>query len=257
MSAQNHPLLRASDPAPVCGFRESGRSDVLLLGDHAGNAMPAILGDMGLSSGDRTRHIAWDVGIRDLGIEVANALDATFLWQPYSRLVIDCNRDPWSAAAIPEVSDGTQIPGNASLDEPARDLRRESIHAPYHRRIAAELEARRARGVRSLIVSLHSFTPVMAMQRRRWHIGILHDEGDTSLSLAMLSRLRAETSLVIGDNEPYRMDGTDHTIPRHAYPTDLPYVEVEFRQDLLGDEQGVRQWAGRFVGWLRDAMATL
>jgi predicted N-formylglutamate amidohydrolase len=257
MSAQHHSLLSASDPPPVRGFREEGRSDVLLLGDHAGNALPETLGNMGLSSEDLARHIAWDVGICELGIRVANALDATFLWQPYSRLVIDCNRDPWSDAAIPEVSDGTPIPANASLDEAARDLRRDAIHAPYHRRIAAELEARRARGLRSFLVALHSFTPVMAKRRRRWHVGVLYDEGDTSLSLSLLSRLRAEPSLVVGDNEPYRMDGTDHTIPRHAYPADSPYVEIEFRQDLLGDPDGVRRWADCFVGWLRDAMAAL
>ena len=48
----------------------------------------------------------------------------------------------------------------------------------------------------------------------------------------MLGELQ-RIGLTIGDNEPYRMDATDYTVPRHAYPRELPYVEVEVRQDWL------------------------
>jgi predicted N-formylglutamate amidohydrolase len=226
---------------------------VLLLGDHAGNAIPVSLGDLGISGDDRRRHIAWDLGIHGLGHALAVALDATFVWQPFSRLVIDCNRDPRSDAAIPEVSDHTRIPGNSGLDEAARDQRREGIHAPYQRRIAQEIAARVYRGVQPVVVSLHSFTPSIMGASRPWHIGILHDLGNTHLSLAMLRRLERESALVVGDNEPYRMDGIDHTVPRHAYPAYLPYLEIEFRQDLLADAEGIRVWADRFATWLRDA----
>jgi predicted N-formylglutamate amidohydrolase len=253
MRASSRHLLQPSDAPPVRAAREGARSDVLLLGDHAGNAIPASLGDLGISSDDRRRHVAWDLGIHALGHELAIALDATFLWQPFSRLVIDCNRDPRSRAAIVEVSDHTPIPGNRDLDEAARDLRREAIHAPYQRRIAEEIAARCARGTAPTLVSLHSFTPRMDGQSRPWHVGILHDRGNTALSHAMLRRLAREPGVVSGDNEPYRMDGIDHTIPLHAYPGALAYLEIEFRQDLLADDEGVRLWAGRFAGWLRDA----
>ncbi len=246
-------LFDKADPPPVRTVREGGRSDVLLLGDHAGNAIPGSLSDMGLSGGDRIRHIAWDIGVCALGHELATALDATFIWQPYSRLVIDCNRDPRSVAAIPAVSDATFVPGNAGLNEAGRDQRRDAIHGPYHERIAGEVAARQARGAPPVLVSLHSFTPVMAGQRRPWQVGILHDAGDTSLSHAMLARLKGEAALVVGDNEPYRMDGTDYTIPRHAYANAVPYLEVEFRQDLLSDDEAIRVWAARFVRWLEDA----
>jgi predicted N-formylglutamate amidohydrolase len=252
-ASSRHLLLQPSDPPPVVATHEGARSDVLLLGDHAGNAIPASLGDLGLSSDDRRRHIAWDLGINELGHALAVALDATFIWQPFSRLVIDCNRDPHAEAATPDVSDHTCIPGNTCLDEAARDQRREAIHAPYQRRIAQEIAARLARGVPPVVVSLHSFTPSLRGSPRPWHVGILHDRGNTSLSFAMLRRLERESALVVGDNEPYRMDGVDHTVPRHAYPGDLPYLEIEFRQDFLADTDGVHVWAERFAGWLRDA----
>jgi predicted N-formylglutamate amidohydrolase len=156
-----------------------------------------------------------------------------------------------------EESDETPIPGNKSLAPAAREDRRTAIHEPYHRRIASEIARRRAGGVCPILIALHSFTPVLGTERRPWQIGILYDGGDTMLSRAMLKRLRQEESLAVGDNEPYRMDGADHTIPRHAYPNRTPYLEVEFRQDLLSGADEVRRWSTRFAGWLTDAIATL
>lgn len=254
---QSHSLLDECDPPPVLVFHEAGAARVLLIGDHAGNAIPASLGDLGLSTPDRGRHIALDLGVEALGRELATTLDCTFIYQPFSRLVIDCNRDPKSPTSILETSDGTPIPGNSRLDPATREERRVAIHEPYHQRIALEIGRLRAPGACPVLIALHSFTPVFGAQRRPWQIGILHDRGETSLSLAMLKRLRQEGSLAVGDNEPYRMDVTDYTIPRHAHPNAAPYLEVEFRQDLLAAGDGVRQWAIRFAGWVRDAIATV
>jgi predicted N-formylglutamate amidohydrolase len=255
--SQSPPLLDERDPPPVQVVHPSGRANVLLIGDHAGNAIPSSLGDLGLLTAERSRHIAWDIGVRALGEHLSAALDATFIHQPFSRLVIDCNRDPGVAASIVEVSDETVVPGNADLAGPAREERRTSIHAPYHARIASEIERRRVRGAPPALVALHSFTPVMGGRARPWQVGILHDRGDLRLSRAMLNRLRQEEGLVVGDNEPYKMDGTDYTIPRHAYANDAHYLEVEFRQDLLLYPEDARQWAARFAGWLSDALAAI
>lgn len=171
--------------------------------------------------------------------------------------MIDCNRDPGSAGSIVEVSDGTRVPGNLGLDAQAREQRRLAIHEPYHARIASELAQRRERGARLVVVALHSFTPSLGDQPRPWQLGVLHDKGETTLSRTFLARLRREADLTVGDNEPYKMDGTDYTIPRHAYSKDVAYLEIEFRQDLLSNPEGVRHWARRFAGWLNDATALL
>jgi predicted N-formylglutamate amidohydrolase len=257
MSPTPRPLLGPSDPPPSVVIREGGRADVLLVGDHAGNAIPASLEGLGVSPDDLGRHIAWDLGVRALGEALAAELDATFICQSFSRLVIDCNRDPRSIDSIVESSDGTLVPGNVGLSPDAREERRIAIHEPYHRAIAGEVERRRARGACAVLVALHSFTPSLGGAKRPWQIGLLHDEGDTTMTRALLRRLRQEPALCVGDNEPYRMNGTDYTIPRHAYPGEARYLEVEFRQDLLRDEEQARLWATRFAGWLRDAMALL
>lgn len=156
------PLLAANEAPPFARHQAQGRSPFLLIGDHAGRAIPGGLADLGLGGDDLLRHIAWDIGVHGLGSMLAERLDAVFIRQNYSRLVIDCNRDPSSAEAIPLVSDETPIPGNCGLSEGDRQARVAQIHVPYQAAIAAEIAARAAAGMPTVLVSLHSFTPVMA-----------------------------------------------------------------------------------------------
>jgi predicted N-formylglutamate amidohydrolase len=179
-------------------------------------------------------HIAWDIGALDLGRRLAGSLGACLIHQPYSRLVIDCNRDPNHGQSIVPISDGWEIPGNAQLTRAEAAARRGEIFDPYHARIGAELDARRARGLHTLLVLVHSFTPRMGGADRPWHVAVLH-MGDSPASSAMLDLLRGESGLVVGDNEPYAMDGTDYTAPFHAHRRGLDAVELEVRQDLLQD----------------------
>lgn len=235
-------LLGPDDPAPVILFNTDRPAPFLLIGDHAGRAIPASLGTLGLSWRDRARHIACDIGSAGLGEALAWRLDAAFIHQAYSRLVVDCNRHPGSPDAMPEQSDGIAVPGNSGLDADRKAARVNAVHAPYHRAIAAEIDRRMRLGQPPILVSLHSFTPAMAGRARPWHAGILYGGGNPHFARKVLEQLRREVHLVIGDNEPYRMDETDYTIPRHAFGAGLAYVELEVRQDLLADEAGQRHW---------------
>lgn len=224
----------------------------LLIGDHAGRRVPRRLAgpderDWGVSDADMDRHIAWDIGIRALGEALAEQLDVPFVHQRYSRLVVDCNRDPARADAMPTVSDGTLIPANADLSDVDRAARVAAIHEPYQRAIAANL------GPETILVALHSFTPrLLNGEPRPWQAGVLYDQGDTRFSLACLAALQDEHGLTVGDNEPYAMNEIDHTIPRHAYPS-RPYVEFEIRQDLIAHPAGVAEWSERLARVLERA----
>ena len=250
-------LLGADDPAPVGLFNAAGSSPFLLIGDHAGSAVPTALGDLGLAPADRGRHIAIDIGVHGLGHALANLLDAPFLHQYYSRLVIDCNRDPAMLEAIPAMSDGSRIVGNEGLDAAARAARVDAIHAPYQAAIAATIAARQAAGRDTILLSLHSFTPVMAGIARPWEVGVLHWLGRTDFAQAMLDALRTDAALTVGDNQPYQMDATDHTVPRHAFPHQLLYAEIEVRQDLIGDAAGQQRWALRLAQAAQSAAARI
>lgn len=229
-------------------------SPFLLLGDHAGREIPRSLANLGLPAPELDRHIAWDMGVAELGARLSRALDATFLRQRVSRLVIDCNRDPARPDAIPEVSDGAAIPGNRALTPAARQARVAEIARPYHAAIAAALDARQARGLPTTLISLHSFTPRMNGFDRPWRFGVLH-AGDSPYSVAVLNRLRGELGAgLVGDNEPYRMDEVDFTIPLHAGGRGLDYLELEVRQDLLADATGQAEIAERVARLLPAAL---
>jgi predicted N-formylglutamate amidohydrolase len=246
-------LLGKDDPPAVAVTNPQGRSPFLLVGDHAGNAIPKVLGTLGISDEDRARHIGWDIGTAALGDRLSVALDAVFVRQTYSRLVIDCNRDPDAADAIPEISDGTAIPCNQGLDDAERTARVREIHEAYQQAIAAEIARRSAAGMTTVLVSLHSFTPVFGGTARPWSIGILHNGANDGLALDLLQWLQKQDDLVVGDNQPYKMDGTDHTVPRHALPS-LPYVEIEVSQRELSDARGVAAWASRLESGLRAVL---
>lgn len=254
MPAFSQPLLAAGDPAPVQTTSGEASSPFLLVCDHAGRRVPAALGDMGVAAPDWDRHIAWDIGAAGVCAALAPALGAACIAQTYSRLVIDCNRSPGHPTSIPPASDGTLIPANAGLEAEAAALRVAEIFTPYHAAIAAELDRRAAAGTASVLVAMHSFTPVLAGVARPWQAGVLHNR-DPALSRA-LARLLAAEGFLVGDNEPYQLsDDSDYTVPVHAERRGLAYVELEIRQDLIASADGQLAWAARLATLLPLAMA--
>jgi predicted N-formylglutamate amidohydrolase len=250
-------LIAVDEPAPVRILRPEGGADFLLTADHAGRLLPRALGTLGLSEDERQRHIAWDIGIAGVTEALAGLLDATAVLQTYSRLAIDCNRAPGHPTSIPPVSELTAIPGNASLSEAQRAARQRAIFDPYHRAIATTIDARQVAGRRTVLVAMHSFTPVFKGVARAVEVGVLYHHA-TPLSRIMLDLLRAGGDLVVGDNKPYAItDDSDYTIPVHGEGRGLPHVEIEIRQDLIGDGTGQAAWAGRMARLLTAADARL
>ncbi len=183
---------------------------MLVLCDHAGRATPAGLDRLGLADEAFERHIAYDIGAAELARDLADRLGAPLIEQAYSRLVIDCNRSPERADAIPEVSDGVSIPGNANLGAQAVRSRIAAIHTPYHDAIASQIDRAVAAGAPPALILVHSFTPVMGGVARPWQVGVLHQ--GNALSLAMLALLNAEWATT--PLTPW----TRSTTPRHATP---------------------------------------
>ncbi|MCH4090486.1 N-formylglutamate amidohydrolase [Acetobacter sp.] len=259
MSDNNSPLPPASfltpeDPSPVLVHGGTDpRSPLLLVSDHAGQAIPSVLGDLGVSEDERARHIGWDIGIDGVGRKLAALTGALLIEQGYSRLVIDCNRAPGHQTAIVTVSDGTPVPANQNLSVTAAALRTREIFDPYHTRIGEELDRREEVGIETFLVALHSFTPEMQNFRRPWHCGVLHNH-DPRFGRIIISCL-SEEGLTVGDNEPYELtDTSDYTVPVHGERRRIPHVEIEIRQDLITAENGQQEWAERLARILPEAI---
>lgn len=237
-------IFGSGDPPPKRLYPFGQQAPFVLVSDHAGRAVPESLGDLGVSAADWDRHIAYDIGIHSVGVELAKRLKVPLLEQPYSRLVIDCNRAPGHPTSIPESSDGTAIPANRNLSTSNRQRREQQIFKPYQEAIAETL---RACSEPRALISLHSFTPTMARQVRPWHVGILYHK-DTRSADIMRDLLKREPDLCVGDNEPYVMTATsDYTIPHHAEAAGRPYLEIEIRQDLIANDEGQSSWAKRLA----------
>jgi predicted N-formylglutamate amidohydrolase len=246
-------FLDADEPSPVLEENLDGASDFVIVVDHAGKRLPRRVGDLGLPAAELGRHIAWDLGALGLARLLAARLDAPLVAQAYSRLVIDCNRDPGVATSIPVIGEWIEIPGNIGLSATARAARRAAIFEPYHRRIRALLDARLAAGRRTILIAQHSMTDVFKGVRRAMHAAVLYNR-DRRFAGLVLAALRRVPDLVIGDNEPYFVsDETDYTIPRHAEARGLPHVEIEVRQDLLGDATGQVRWAALLAAALEES----
>jgi predicted N-formylglutamate amidohydrolase len=240
-------LLGKGDIPPVHEVNAQATSPFLLTSDHYGRVLPHALSDLGVAESELTRHIAWDIGIAGVADRLAEMLDAHLIAQRYSRLVIDCNRPPAAVSSIPVMSEATAIHGNEAISEGDRLARRREIFEPYHHRIDAAIDRRLHAKQPTVLVSLHSFTPVYAGVARPWHIGALYNR-DTVLPQLLLKHLRAEGDLVVGDNEPYAVnDLTDYTIPVHGEARGLVNTGIEIRQDLIADQSGQQQWAERLA----------
>lgn len=250
-------LLQADEVPPVFEENAASRSPFFFTCDHYGRLIPRALGDLGVAADELERHIAWDIGIAGVATLLAKDMDIHLIAQRYSRLVIDCNRPFDSPGSIPLISEATEIPGNGGLTREQIAARQHAIFTPYHTRIAQALDARKAQGLPTILVSLHSFTPVYAGIARPWHIGTLYNR-DARLPHLLRDQLRKEGDLVVGDNEPYAVsDATDYTIPVHAERRNLMNTGIEIRQDLIADQSGQHQWAERLARIFREIEETL
>jgi len=241
------PILTADEPPAFTLERPQGRSEFLLVCDHASRRVPQSLGSLGLDDTQLASHVAWDIGAAGVAKQLSATLDATLLLQNYSRLVIDCNRPPGTASSIPARSEYVRIVANEGLAPDAAAARVAEVFAPYHAAISTVLDQRLHAGIPTLLVSIHSFTPVYLGQARPWKTGLMYRK-DRRLGRALLELLRQDDALHAGENEPYAInDATDYTIPVHGEARGLPHVGIEIRQDLITDMHGQQEWATRLA----------
>jgi predicted N-formylglutamate amidohydrolase len=238
-------VLATDEPAPFTIINDASTLPVLLVCDHASRRIPAALGDLGLDPVALRCHLAHDIGAGALTRRLAKKLSMTAVLCGYSRLVVDCNRQLMDPSAFLEFGDGVVIMGNRNLHAADKKARADAIYWPYHKAVAAQVKRLSAGGRPPIFVSMHSFTPVLNGASRPWHMGVLSDV-DRLTAEIFIHDLRA-AGFNVGDNEPYSgKSPQDFTVDHHAETNGLSHVCIEVRQDLIGNDEGVRRVADVF-----------
>jgi predicted N-formylglutamate amidohydrolase len=239
---------------PAMTVNAAGTSRFVLVCDHASNRIPEAYGDLGLSAVDRLRHIAWDPGALPVSLRMVDLLDAPLIHSTVSRLVIDCNRTHEAPDLIPKVSEHTQIPGNQVVGDNDRATRIAAFHTPFHAAIGELLDARAAAGRETILVAMHSFTPVYKGVERPWPIGLIHGV-DTTYTRAVFAALQAaDPDLYVGWNEPYAaLNGVTYTLEHHGDGRGLASTMIEIRHDEILEPEGIARWASLLARCLEAA----
>jgi len=235
-----------------------GASPFVIVCDHASNRIPARYGDLGLTPTERLSHIAWDPGALAVSLRLSDLLDAPLVQSTVSRIIIDCNREVDAPDLIWTLSESTRIAANENLSAAERQYRIEHFHQPYHAAIETLLEARRHAGQETILVCMHSFTPVYLGVARPWPIGLIHGV-DTAYTTALYDALKAvDDSLNVGWNEPYAaLNGVTLTLEKHGDGRGLAATMIEIRNDEILDPAGVSLWADRLGRCLETARQAL
>jgi predicted N-formylglutamate amidohydrolase len=235
-----------------------GGSPFVLACDHASNRIPQEYGDLGLTPMQRLAHVAWDPGALAVAHLLSEQLDAPLVYSTVCRLVIDCNRAPEAVDLIPTISERTDIPGNAKISAEERARRISNFHAPFHAALDALLDQRAADGRETILVTVHSFTPVYKDIHRPWPIGLIHG-ADARFTAAFRDALvQSDPSLNVGWNEPYSaLNGVTYTLEHHGDGRGLASSMIEIRNDEILEPRGAAAWAGRIAMTLNAARATM
>ncbi len=231
---------------------ENRPSRWLVTCDHATNTVPPFVNDgsLGLPPSDMNRHIAYDVGAAGVTRALAEMLDAPAILTNFSRLVIDPNRGEDDPTLLMKLYDGTIIPGNRHAGQKDLDQRLDACYRPYHAALSDLVNRRKD----TVLLAVHSFTPRLnGYAPRPWHIGILHAD-DTRFATPLITRLRQEPDLCVGENEPYGGHLPGDSIDRHALQQGRPNVLIELRNDLIGTEGQQRAWAKRLAPILEQVL---
>jgi len=208
---------------------------ILFIADHASNLIPNSLKNIDLKENQLNSHIAYDLGVKELCVNLSSLLNSKYIMGEYSRLIIDLNRDISDPTLIPEIVDRNVIVKNLNLSNYEKKKRITEIYNRYHRKITTTINQNNIKA----LISLHSFNPIFKKKKRNIHFGILSNQ-DRRLSEYIIAEMKSR-KLRVGDNEPYKGNLIGDTMYKHGLKNNLHHTLIEVRNDLLSSPTKVHR----------------
>lgn len=177
-------------------------------------------------------HWGWDIGAWALTHATARLLGSGATAGRWSRLWIDLNRAAGDPTLVRREAQGHVLSWNRALGPREIERRYSRVHAPYHQEVDREIAHRLLRGVRPVLLAIHTFTPSWRGRKRGFEAGVLYDRhGGPARHLARALR---RIGLEVRYNEPYSgRHGLMYSIDRHGREHGLVCLELEINQALF------------------------
>lgn len=225
--------------------------------EHASYDVPPAFQNLGLEEYALRSHNSYDEGAAPVAKEVAAALGVYPHLGAWSRLLADCNRSPENPDAVPEVSFGLYVPGNARLSSADRAERLRRYHRPYRDAVRRAVRDVIDRGDVCLHLAVHSFTAEYEGERRDGEAGVLYDldhELESRLSERMLEVMRPK--LDVRPNYPYSgiADALCTSLRAEMPPDHYAGIEIELNQAFLSTHEGTLRAIDALETALWDAL---
>lgn len=248
--------MTTPDATPFSVHNGDATANLLLICDHASNALPQGYGTLGLPEQSLQRHIAYDIGAAEVARGLAERLGCVAVLGGFSRLLIDPNRGLDDPTLVMKLSDGEIIPANLHVDadDDHEELQRriDSWYLPYHEEISRRTGS--LQGDLPALIAVHSFTPSWKGEDRPWDIGILWGEDDR-LAQAMVASLENLNEVTVGHNEPYHGGLEGESVERHGLQNGFLHACLEIRQDQLGTAEERNLWIARLEKVIPEALS--
>ena len=223
-------------------FNEDKKSNFLIICDHASNHIPAEYNCLGLSRAILDTHIAYDIGVKEVALNVSKLLKCPLVMTDFSRLLIDANRGIDDPTLIMKISDESVIEGNKNIsfqnNSDDRRKRIKNFYEIYHKKISDIINTSISKKVFPAIISIHSFTPFWRGKKRSIDLGILWDSDDRLPNIFFNYLNKNYKNMDIGNNTPYSGRMKNDTLYKHGTSQGLANILIEIRQDLILDSKG-------------------
>lgn len=212
-------------------LRPHALTPLVLTCEHASPRLPVRVGPRGVLRELLAGHRGHDRGAWGLTRALVRQSGGSAVGGGLSRLWIDLNRRVGDPELILDRVEGVELPWNRDLAVEDLEARVMDVHAPYHEAIDRLILRRLVRGLRPLVLAVHTFTGEYRGRRRRFDAGVLYDRHAGPAH--RLGRALREAGLSVRYNEPYSgREGMMYSADRHGTHHRLVCLELEVRDDL-------------------------